>query len=63
MLKFFNKRYFILFVFPFILGGITVLGFRPFNLFIFNAISVSLLFYLIFYIKKKTQSLYRKNLF
>ena len=63
MLKFFNKRYFILFVFPFILGGITVLGFRPFNLFIFNAISVSLLFYLIFYIKKKTQSLYRKKPF
>jgi len=63
MLKFFNKRYFILFIFPFILGGITVLGFRPFNLFFFNAISVSLLFYLIFYVKKKTQSLYRKKPF
>ncbi len=63
MLNFFNKRYFILFVFPFILGGITVFGYRPFNLFFFNAISLSLLFYLIYYVKKKTQSLYRKKPF
>ena len=63
MLNFFNKRYFILFVFPFILGGLTVLGFKPFNLFFFNAVSVSLLFYLIFYVKKKTQSSYRKKPF
>ncbi len=63
MLNFFNKRYFILCIFPFILGGITVLSFRPFNLFFFNGISISLLFYLIFYVKKKTQSLYRKKPF
>ena len=63
MLNFFNKRYFILFIFPFILGGITVLSYRPFNLFFFNALSLSLLFYLIYYVKKKTQSLYRKKPF
>ena len=63
MLNFFNKRYFIIFIFPLILGGITVLGFKPFDLFFFNAISVSLLFYLIYYVKKKTQSLYRKKPF
>ena len=63
MLNFFNKRIFILSIFPFILGGITFLGFRPYNLFFINALSLSLLFYLIFYVKKKTQSSYRKKPF
>ena len=63
MLNFFNKRIFILFIFPFILGGITVLGFMPFNLFFLNAISLSFLFYIIFYVKKKTLSSYRKKPF
>ena len=63
MLNFFNKRIFILFVFPFILGGINVLGFMPFNLFFLNAISLSVLFYIIFYVKKKTLSSYRKKPF
>ena len=63
MLNFFNKRIFILFIFPFILGGITVLAFMPFNLFFLNAISLSVLFYIIFYVKKKTLSSYRKKPF
>jgi len=63
MLNFFNKRIFILFIFPFVLGGITVLGFMPFNLFFLNAISLSILFYIIFYVKKKTLSSYRKKPF
>ena len=63
MLNFFNKRYFILFIFPLILGGICVLSFNPFNYFFFNSISLSLLFYLIYYVKKKTQSSYRKKPF
>ena len=63
MLKFFNRRFFILFIFPFFLGSITVLGFNPFNLLFINALSMSMLFYLIFYVKKKTQSSYRKKPF
>ena len=63
MLKFFNRRFFILFIFPFFLGSITVLGFNPFNLLFVNAFSMSMLFYLIFYVKKKTQSSYRKKPF
>ncbi len=63
MLKFFNRRIFILFIFPFFLGSITVLGFNPFNLLFINAFSMSALFYLIFYVKKKTQSSYRKKPF
>ena len=34
MFDFFNKRIFIIFIFPLILGGITVLSFQPFNLFL-----------------------------
>ena len=63
MLKFFNTRFFILFVFPFFLGSITVLGFNPFNLLFVNVFSMSTLFYLIYYVKKKTQSSYRKKPF
>ena len=63
MLNFFNRRIFILFIFPFILGGITFLNFSPFNIFFINAISLSTLFYLIYYVKKKTQSSYRKKPF
>ena len=63
MLNFFNKRIFILLIFPFILGGITVLGFMPLNLFFLNALSLSVLFYIIFYVKKKTLSSYRKKPF
>ena len=63
MLNFFNRRLFILFIFPFFLGSITVLGFNPFNLLFVNAFSMSMLFYLIFYVKKKTQSSYRKKPF
>ena len=63
MLKFFNRRFFILFIFPFFLGSINVFGFNPFNLFFVNIFSMSILFYLIFYVKKKTQSSYRKKPF
>jgi Apolipoprotein N-acyltransferase len=63
MLKFFNRRFFILFIFPLFLGSITVLGFNPFNLLFVNAFSMSMLFYLVFYVKKKTQSSYRKKPF
>ena len=63
MLKFLNTRFFILFVFPFFLGSITVLGFNPFNLLFVNVFSMSTLFYLIYYVKKKTQSSYRKKPF
>ena len=63
MIKFLNKRLFIIFIFPFFLGSVTVLGFSPFNLLFINAFSLSILFYLIFYVKKKTQSSYRKKPF
>ena len=53
MLNFFNKRFFIIFLFPLILGGIATLSFEPFNLFYVNFLSLSLLFFSIIYVKKK----------
>ena len=61
ILDFFNKRVFIIFIFPLILGGITVLGFQPFNLFFVNFFSLPLLFFTILYVKKKSKSTYRKK--
>ena len=63
MLDFFNKRIFIIFIFPLILGGLTVLSFQPFNLFFINFFSLPLLFFTIIYVKKKSKSTYRKKPF
>ena len=63
MIKFFNNRIFILYVFPLILGGLSTLSFQPFNYFIFNFFSLSGLFLLILYVKKKSKGIYRKKPF
>ena len=63
MINFFNKRFFIIFLFPLILGGITVLGFQPFNYFFVNFISLPLFFLSALYVKKKSKSIYRKKPF
>ena len=63
MLNFFNKRIFIIYIFPLILGGITVFSFQPFNLFFVNFFSLPLLFFTIIYVKKKSKSTYRKKPF
>ncbi len=63
MLKFFNRRFFILFIFPIFLGGLSVLSFQPFNFFFVNFLSLTLLFLLIIYVKKKSKSIYRKKPF
>ena len=59
--KLFNNRYFILFIFPFLIGSLSVFSFQPFNLTIINFIILPLLFYIIVYISKKSQSVYRKK--
>ena len=63
MINFFNKRFFIIFFFPLILGGLTVFSFQPFNIFFINFLSLSLLFFLILYVKKKSKSIYRRKPF
>ena len=59
--KIFENRYFILIIFPFLIGSLTVLSFQPFNLTIINFLIIPLFFYLIVYISKKSQSFYRKK--
>ena len=59
--KLFDNRYFILLIFPFFIGSLTVLSFQPFNLTIINFIIIPLFFYIIIYISKKSQSVYRKK--
>ena len=59
--KFFENRYFILFIFPFLIGSLTVLSFQPFNLIIINFIIFPIFFFLIVHISKKSQSIYRKK--
>ena len=59
--KFFENRYFILFILPFLIGSLTVLSFQPFNLTVINFLIIPLFFYLIVYISKKSQSVYRKR--
>ena len=61
--KLFDNRLFILYIFPFFIGSLTVLSFQPFNYTIINFIIFPLFFYTIVYISKKSQSVYRKKPF
>ena len=63
MLNFFNRRIYILVIFPIFLGAISVLSFQPFNLVYINFLSLPALFWLILYVKKKSKSTYRKKPF
>ena len=56
-----NNKLFILFFAPFLLGGITILGFAPYNLTFVNFFTFSILLFLISIVKKRTQSKYRKK--
>ena len=56
-----EKRFLVLFFIPFILGIITVLGFSPYNLTFLNFLTFPILLFLIFVVKKKTQTKYRKK--
>ena len=59
--KFFENRYFILLILPFLIGSLTVLSFQPFNFTVINFLIIPIFFYLIVYISKKSQSVYRKK--
>ena len=61
--KILSNRFYILYLIPFLLGGVTVFSFQPFNLSFINFFVLPILFYLIIYIKKKSKSIYRKKPF
>ncbi len=56
-----NNKIFVIFLSPFLLGGMTVLGFSPYNLTFINFFTFSILLYLIFLVKKRTHSKYIKK--
>ncbi len=61
--KYLNNRFLTLYFFPLIIGSLSVLSFQPFNFSIINFLILPLSFYLIVFIKKKSQSIYRKKPF
>ncbi len=56
-----NSKLFVLFIAPFLLGAITILGFFPYNLTFVNFFTFPILLFLISNISKRTQSKYRKK--
>ena len=56
-----NNRFLGIFFAPFLLGGLTILSFPPYNITFINFFTFSILLFLIFLIKKRTQSKYRKK--
>ena len=56
-----NNKFFVIFLLPFLLGAITILGFSPYNLTFINFFTFSILLFLILIVKKKTKSKYRKK--
>jgi len=59
--KFLQGRFFILYLYPFIIGCLSTLSFEPFNLIFVNVIILPIFFYLIIYINKRSKSTYRKK--
>ena len=56
-----NNKFFVIFLAPFIVGVVTIFGFSPYNLTFINFFTFSILLFLIFVVKKRTFSIYRKK--
>ena len=61
MITLLNNKFFVIYLAPFLLGVITIFGFAPYNFTILNFFTFSILLFLIFLIKKKTLTVYRKK--
>ena len=59
--KILNNKFLILYFIPFLLGSSTVFSFQPFNITFINFIILPIFFFIIFYFKKKSKSVYRKK--
>ena len=59
--KILSYRAFVLYLIPFFLGLLTVFSFQPFNFSFINFILLPIFFFLIVYVKKKSQGIYRKK--
>ena len=61
ILSFVNSRIFLVFLFPLILGALTVFSFQPFNHNYINFFIIPVLFLITTYVKKKSKNTYRKK--
>ena len=61
ILEFLNSRFFLIFLFPFVLGTLTVFSFQPFNLNYLLFIIFPSLFLLTTYVQKKSKNTFRKK--
>ena len=60
-IQLFNNRFCLVFFIPFILGGLSVLMFQPFNLTFLGFLIIPSLFLLITHVCKKSKNIYRKK--
>jgi apolipoprotein N-acyltransferase len=61
ILKFLNSRFFLIFLFPFILGVLSVFSFQPFNFSYINFFIFPFLFLITIHVQKKSKNTYRKK--
>ena len=61
ILELLNSRFFLIFLFPFILGTLTVFSFQPYNINYINFLIIPILFLLTTYVQQKSKSTYRKK--
>ena len=61
ILNLLNSKFFLIYLFPFVLGTLTVFSFQPYNLNFINFIIIPVLFLLTIYVQKKSKNTYRKK--
>ena len=61
ILEFFNSRFFLVILFPFILGTLTVFSFQPYNLNFINFAIIPIFFLLTTYVQKKSRNTFRNK--
>ena len=63
MIALLNNKFFVIFIAPFLLGAITILGFAPYNLTFINFFTFSILLFLVLEVKKELDpSIEKKSL-
>ena len=61
ILSFLNSRFFLVLLFPFILGAITIFSFQPFNYNYINFFIIPSLFLVTIYVQKRSKNTYRRK--
>jgi len=59
--KILNKKIYILYILPFLLGTLTVFSFQPFNFTFINFLIIPLFFLITIYVQKRSKNFYRKK--